>query len=596
METFLRLLTEFGADEAVVELATRWSNRDQEGIVPLTDEELETLHAAIVALGDEDEASAALLTEAVGAAAAVAEEQATREAAAEAEEAEIAAARAALRGETASDTGDDDGGENEGDGDAGDGEGTEAPAADPPAEGDAPEGDDGEGEGAEGAEAREPVTASGTPSARRRPRAPRSHAPQGTGHAEARIELLHGRASGATATLADVDHALIDRAKAFRGTRSRTEGGENIAVARVHAAYPENRRLSVDSTGRVNGQRVAAALADVQNTTTALVAAGGLCAPLTPYYGVEVYGNDRRPVRAALPAFQASRGGIISVDPPVLTGWPSDELIVWTEANDADPSPDPATKPCIRIECGSPRQTEIDALPLCLTFGNFGSRTFQEYERAWSRLAMIAYARFAEQNLLAKLQAGSTSITAQTVDQSIALDMLARVNMAATGFRQRHRMDEAFPFRTILPNILVRMIQDDISQRMPGDSFNTLAVTQQLIEQWFAARNILVTWTPDYTGTMLGAQSAGALNEYPDTVRVILYPEGTFLFLDGGELDLGVVRDSELNSTNDFQTFVESFEAVHKIGAESLTWTQAVCIRGSATGLLDPADLCAEAS
>lgn len=595
MDEFLRLLTEFGADEAVVELATRWANRDQEGIVPLTDEELDTLHAAIVALADEDEASAALLTEAVAAAGDVDAERTARETAAAEEEQRIEQARQALRGETASDQGGD--GENEGDGDGDAGEGEEAPAADPPAEGEEPgDGDESEGEGAEGSESREPVTASGAPAAaRRRPRPPRSHEPQaGTGGA-ATIELLHGRPAGAHATLADVDRALIDRAKAFRGTRSRTEGGENIAVARIQASYPENRRLSIDATGRVNGQRVAEALAEVRMETSALVAAGGLCAPLTPYYGVEVYGNDRRPIRAALPGFQAARGGIISVDPPVLTGWPSDELIIWTAANDADPD-DPTTKPCVRIECGAPRQTEIDALPLCLTFGNFGSRTFQEYERAWSRLAMIAYARFAEQNLLAKLQAGSTAITAMGIDQSLALDLLAHINEAATGFRQRHRMDESFPFRVILPNIVVRMIQDDVSQRMPGDNFNTLGVTQQMIEQWFAARNILVTWTPDFPGTMLDAQSAGAINAYPDTVRVILYPEGTFLFLDGGELDLGVVRDSELNSTNDFQTFVESFEAVHKIGAESLTWTQAVCLRGSATGLLDPADLCAEAS
>lgn len=591
MDEFLRLLAEFGADEAVLELATRWANRDQEGIVPLTDEELVTLRAAIEALADEDEASAALLTEAVAANGTVVEEQTARAAAADAEDAAAETARQALRGETA------EGEPGEGDEPA---EGDEADPPAEPAEGDEPaegEGEGGEGEGAEGAEGRQAVTASGgAPAARRRPRAPRSHEPQAGSQAEARIELLHGRASGANPTLHDVDVALFDRARAFRGTRSRTEGGENVRVATIHGVYPENRRLSMEASGRVNGQRVADALAEVQMQTQALVAAGGLCAPLTPYYGVEVYGNDRRPVRAALPGFQAARGGIISVDPPVLTGWPSDELIVWTAANDGAEDPDPAEKPCVRIDCGAPRSTEIDALPLCLTFGNFASRTFAEYERAWSRIAMIAYARFAEQNLLAKLQAGSTAITAQTVDQSIALDMLARVNMAATGFRQRHRMDEAFPFRVILPNILVRMIQDDISQRMPGDSFPTLTVTQQLIETWFAARNILVTWTPDYPGTMLGVQAQGDLNEYPNTVRVILYPEGTFLFLDGGELDLGVVRDSELNKTNDFQTFAESFEAVHKIGAESLTWTQAVCIRGSATGLLDPTELCAEAS
>jgi hypothetical protein len=33
--------------------------------------------------------------------------------------------------------------------------------------------------------------------------------------------------------------------------------------------------------------------------------------------------------------------------------------------------------------------------------------------------------------------------------------------------------------------------------------------------------------------------------------------ERTFQFLDGGELDLGVVRDSLLDSTNDYEVFTK---------------------------------------
>jgi hypothetical protein len=35
--------------------------------------------------------------------------------------------------------------------------------------------------------------------------------------------------------------------------------------------------------------------------------------------------------------------------------------------------------------------------------------------------------------------------------------------------------------------------------------------------------------------------------------------EGAFLSLDGGEFDLGIVRDSTLNATNDAEFFAESF-------------------------------------
>lgn len=42
--------------------------------------------------------------------------------------------------------------------------------------------------------------------------------------------------------------------------------------------------------------------------------------------------------------------------------------------------------------------------------------------------------------------------------------------------------------------------------------------------------------------------------------------DSTFIHLDGGTLDLGVVRDSTLNATNDFQVFGEVFEGSGYLG------------------------------
>jgi hypothetical protein len=53
------------------------------------------------------------------------------------------------------------------------------------------------------------------------------------------------------------------------------------------------------------------------------------------------------------------------------------------------------------------------------------------------------------------------------------------------------------------------------------------------------------------------------------------------LFLDGGTLDLGLVRDSTLNSTNDYKIFLETFEGVAKVGVESLRVTTPVILAGA---------------
>ena len=61
------------------------------------------------------------------------------------------------------------------------------------------------------------------------------------------------------------------------------------------------------------------------------------------------------------------------------------------------------------------------------------------------------------------------------------------------------------------------------------------------------------------------------------------FPEGTFLHLDGGVLELGIVRDSTLNSMNDYQVFGETFENVARIGpTQAARWASVtICPQGT---------------
>jgi hypothetical protein len=66
-----------------------------------------------------------------------------------------------------------------------------------------------------------------------------------------------------------------------------------------------------------------------------------------------------------------------------------------------------------------------------------------------------------------------------------------------------------------------------------------------------------------------------------------LFAEGTFLFLDGGTLDIGVIRDSTLVGTNDYKMFVETFEGVAKVGVESIKVTSTIAVNGARSALRD---------
>jgi hypothetical protein len=86
------------------------------------------------------------------------------------------------------------------------------------------------------------------------------------------------------------------------------------------------------------------------------------------------------------------------------------------------------------------------------------------------------------------------------------------------------------------------------------------------------------------TGTDQGFadETASALDDFPTVAQWAVFIEGTFLHLDGGVLELGIVRDSTLNTTNDYQVFGETFENVARIGPEqaALWVTSTICPTG----------------
>lgn len=48
----------------------------------------------------------------------------------------------------------------------------------------------------------------------------------------------------------------------------------------------------------------------VSNSVNPLIASGGLCAPVTPYYALNMVNLRDRPVHSVLPKFHADRGNV----------------------------------------------------------------------------------------------------------------------------------------------------------------------------------------------------------------------------------------------------------------------------------------------
>jgi hypothetical protein len=265
----------------------------------------------------------------------------------------------------------------------------------------------------------------------------------------------------------------------------------------------------------------------------------------------------------------------------------------WTHANDVALSP-LATKPCMALPCDDTiHETYIYAITQCLKIGNFRERWFPEQVRAFQDLVAVWHARYAESLMLASITTGSKVITHGQV-LGTSRDVFTALKQLFDGIRFRHRIPRSQRFRVIgLDWVRDNIIVDLIRTGESGDSVEErLVMAESRLESFFAASNANVTWTPDYQsgvavgspgGPFGGVQGVGPMIGFPSVARFWVFLEGSWLFVDGGQLDLGVIRDSTLVGTNDFIMFSETFENVHYHGlpAESYALDIDICADGS---------------
>jgi hypothetical protein len=497
----------------------------------------------------------------------------------------------------------------------------------------------------------------------------------------------------------ELGRAVADR---LRGASARGGGGK-LYVANVVANYPDSRTLRGDDVDG-NYNKIEAV-----TSPGALVAAGGLCAPLETLYDVQVIGSTARPVRDALARFGVDRGGI-QFRPNSSAAAAVYGAGVWTMADDeAEPV---GSKGCYVVDCPGVEEAVVEAIYLCLEFSNITARFDPETTAANVQEGMIAHTRLAENRLLAALAAGSKVLSGAQVIGATR-DILGNLDRATAYYRNRHRIDEAINLTFILPAWAKSLMRADLARQMAaGDWMEALGVADAQILSWFTRRGVTPVWHLDgptgtaevqtvtitgsptggtftltysgqttaaiaYNATAATVQSAlealsniepndivvaggpgpatpwtvtfeagdlggqfdgtnvaqmtasgagltggttpavavttttggggaitvngvsissqtyanaaagAAIPGFPDQIDALLFQSGSWLFLDGGNLDLGLVRDSVLNDRNRYRQFTETFEGVANRGIESLRLAMSVQPTGTTAGTED---------
>ena len=324
----------------------------------------------------------------------------------------------------------------------------------------------------------------------------------------------------------------------------------------------------------------------------ALTASGGSCAPYEPRYSIPQLASAATPVENSLPFYRASRAGI-SVPTPgtigdVLVDQAGGAITTIEMAEDAAGGTF-ATKTCQDWTCPTYVDVAVTTIAACREFGNMVNMAFPEFVENQMELTRAQMARTSETYLLERIKALSVNVTSGANTASglaYFVDAIAKSKYNMIG---NLRLPLGTRFTALLPYVLREVFTVDNIFTLDGNRFNSI----DSILGYLASTGVDVVWYMDGNfaagDDMIpdGSQGAGALEAWANTFQWAFYPSGTFLGIDMAELNLGVVRDSTLNATNDFDIFFERFLNVARIGpAQAAYWeTTTLC----ANGMLAPA-------
>jgi hypothetical protein len=361
------------------------------------------------------------------------------------------------------------------------------------------------------------------------------------------------------------DATIQEVAEVFTKYAPQVKRGSAVLI-HMDKMYPDDRSLGLSAEENTR-------LIDGLTSQRALTAAGGICEPLPADFTHPICGDRGRPIRDALPAFRADRGGA-RFAPSATVADLEGAITVWT--SDTDETPGSETKACPRVDCEPEESATVDAIVACLTVGNFQARFNPEFWRSRLDLLMVAHDRIAEQTLYATMvAAATTTLVPVGAGTGTVTDLLRVIDLQVSGLRSRHRL-AGTQIRTVLPAWVYAPMRDHLAAQAPAGSADLLEIGDARINQFFTSRGVIPVFSPDIE--LIGAQGAGqALTAYNTPFNVLTFPEGTYLFLDGGTLDLGTnITDSSLNAVNDRQAFVETFEQVAFRGCEALVTPVAI--------------------
>jgi hypothetical protein len=157
--------------------------------------------------------------------------------------------------------------------------------------------------------------------------------------------------------------------------------------------------------------------------------------------------------------------------------------------------------------------------------------------------------------------------------------VISALLLEANDYRQIHGLCAGETLDVTAPYWLSDLIKADVARQ--DGTLNGIGAlpTDADVDSFFAAANLNLKYIDHWQYFTHPALT------WPTTVQLLISYPGSYVRFDGGRLDLGVVRDSTLNATNDYTAvWFEEFYAVGRRGPQGRLVTVSVCPTGEVGG------------
>lgn len=320
-----------------------------------------------------------------------------------------------------------------------------------------------------------------------------------------------------------------------------------------------------------------------------LVAAGGWCSPSEISY--DFYNIVAVDGILDLPTVGINRGGMrFPVSPSFGDLVGNAAMWSWSETQDIAAITGTAqsgTKTCARVPCPSFLEERLGCDGLCLTVGNLTEDAYPELIANHTRLLFAAHAHKMNAKRILQIRTASTILVSGGgavggVGAGVVSPVLGTIESSAIDYREKYAMADGAILEVILPRWLRAVMRADLRRRTRENS-SFLSFTDAQLMSLFDAIGVRIQWVGDWQTRSAGYfGNATPLFAWPTTVEFMMYAPGTFVLGQGLRLDLGIIRDSVLNSTNDHTAeWMEECWLIAKIGHESRRGVINICPDGT---------------